>query len=118
MTPHIHRSILISFTSSLFSWLFVVDHVHGIYLSLLLISDVCTAENITAQIAAADASSADSDDTEAGEKDDSDAEGDDDGETAEDEMDSDTEDEFMQKINSVSASESDERTDPVDKEEL
>ena len=25
--PHIHRCILISFTSSLFSWLFVVDHV-------------------------------------------------------------------------------------------
>ena len=27
VSPHIHRSILISFTSSLFSWLFVVDHV-------------------------------------------------------------------------------------------
>ena len=85
----------------------------------LFIADVCTAENITAQIAAEDASSAaDADDTEAGKEDDSDAEGDDDGETAEDESDSDAEDEFMQKINSVSASESDVRTDSVDKEEL
>ena len=92
---------------------------NGVYLSLLLISDVCIAENITAQIAAADASSsADAVDSEAGKEDDSDAEGDDDGETAEDEMDSATEDEFMQKINSVSASESDVRTDSVDKEEL
>ena len=31
LTPHIHRSILISFTSCLFSWLFVVDHVSALY---------------------------------------------------------------------------------------
>ena len=31
VNPHIHRSIIISFTFNLFSWLFVVDHVSTPY---------------------------------------------------------------------------------------
>ena len=65
-----------------------------------------------------DASASDADDTEAGKEGDSDTESDA-GETAKDETDSDAaEDEFIEKINPVSASESDLRTDSVDKGEL